>query len=973
MKKTWKVVISLLVLLLFITINTANAAYFNYYNPRGSVWGLAGTENQGRLDVLLPVSSNSDNLFYTDLQGGYAQDDASYGSVGAGLRKLINDSAIYGGYLFVDRDESNLHNEFTVLSPGAEALFTSWDFRLNGYFPLNQRKKIMEFFPSQQTAGCGDCGMNCSDSQFIVFSGHQQFEHRFAELEEAGPGTDGEVGYTFHHLNNTQFHAGIYYFNYNGANSNTHIFNGVSTAKNITGIEGRLEMPVNPHWAVTVESSYDNYQHFAVVGGLRLNLFGIAPAKPYSDLHDQMVAPITRNIGSLATGSGIPTIKKEKDEGLFLERDNIYFFTSQGGSVFVNNAVSGTFENPLRNDQFSQPVINQIGPNANLYFNSGTYVIMGAGTPPNAQINIPFGDSIYGRSLDFKSSAIGNARPTLLGSMNLFQGNNTLDSIQLINSATSSGITNLNLLALNIQNAPNVFLCNDNINATATVNGDLQTGISNLATGINANNSQVTIQNSTISADAVVTGIIAQTGGVAGGLNFAAGIGGNSTLAASANFIGNSFTILNSTINGSVSAGEDDWKSLATGIGSNAANGGSTNFSGNSFIINNSTISSNAATNILGITTGNNTAIGIGNTNHSGTTDFANNTFSIQNSQVSDTASVSGVDGGVNNAVGIGMDGSTDFIGNHFNLTNTILSSTATVANNNFIGINQTLGIGITEFGNNFSNNIFNLTDSKINATASVSGDDSGFSNQAMGIGNNSSVAFNNNTFNLVGSTISVNALVGGDNTSSFNGNTAIGMGGFSDISSSNNTFNLTNSSVSAISSVAGNNSSANLAIGAGDLLGSNFRGNTFNLTNTTVNADALVGSNNTVLNIAVGMGDNPFTFGFTNNTFNLTNSTINTTASVNGNNLGSNQALGVNLIHGGNTATINQSIINTLANVGGTNSGSNGARGLAATGVGDSINIANSIVNTTASTSNSAIGFTGTVNSINTQYNTSP
>lgn len=973
MKKELDISIPLLMTILYMTANNANAIY---YNPRISIWGLAGQQDQARGDLLFPLFGDN-NLVYLDLQGSYTRannsDNANYAGIGAGFRKLYN-SRVYGAYLFFDRDETQLHNVFNVLSPGAEAFFQDWDFRINGYFPINRHSKTVSFFPSEQ--GCDDCGNNISNSQFVVFTGHQQFENRFSVLEKAGPGADTEVGYTFHRLSNAQLHAGVYYFNFN----NTNNFNNSHNKNNITGVEGRLEVPVNPNWAVTVESSYDNYQYGTIMGGLRFNLFAPSETNSY-DMRSHMVDPIPRNLGSLKMGSGISTVKATKNDGLFVTRDNIYFFTSEGGSAFVDPSQSGTFENPLKNDQFSQTVVNAIGNNANFYFNPGTYLIMGAGTTPNAQINLLAGDSIYGRNAGYQSSAIGNVRPTLLGRINLLQGNNTIDSTQLINSEIQAGNADLDLIALSIQNASNVFLCNNNINATATVNGDLQGGFSNTATGINANNSQVVIKNSSITANAVVNGTIIYAGSL-GGSNFAAGIGEISTAGASVNFNGNNFTILNSSVNASVSAGTADGDNFATGIGGNAGdNGRSANFSGNSFVIENSIISAIANTSSIGFSTGDNSAVGIGNVKHFGTADFTNNTFTIQNSQISGIASTSGDnDGGVNTSIGIGGWGSLDFINNNFNVTNTTITSIATVSGNNntTIGINEALGIGNAEFGNNFNNNIFNLTNSTVNVMALVSGTNSGFENVALGIGNIFSTAFNNNTFNLAGSTVNANASVSGDNNSTINGNEAIGIGGFAAISFANNTFNLTdNSRVRAISSVGGNNNFFNLAIGIGSLLGNNFNSNTFNLTNSAVSADATVSSNNSVFNAAIGMGVGPFTAGFTNNSFNISNSALSSTALVNGNNSGSNQAFGVTLSTGGNTATINQSTINTFAAVSGMNNGSNSATGVAATGVIDSITINNSVANTTASASgpgtNTATGHVGNVISSNTTYNTLP
>src|SRR6516162_6868519 len=93
-------------------------AYLNDY-PRLYLWGLAGAKELGRADLLLPIFENNCSLFYTDFQGKLATDNASLMSGGLGYRG-IKGNRIYGGYLFLDRNYSEDHNQFYVLSPGLE-------------------------------------------------------------------------------------------------------------------------------------------------------------------------------------------------------------------------------------------------------------------------------------------------------------------------------------------------------------------------------------------------------------------------------------------------------------------------------------------------------------------------------------------------------------------------------------------------------------------------------------------------------------------------------------------------------------------------------------------------------------------------------------------------------------------------------------------------------------------------------------
>ncbi|CAN5221639.1 hypothetical protein BH10PSE19_BH10PSE19_22610 [soil metagenome] len=662
------------------TATLASSVQAAYYQPRASIWALAGTENQGQLDGLLPLTGNASNLFYADMQGKVGEEGAWYGGLGGGYRQLINDTGIYGGYIFVDRNESKQHNQYWVVSPGLEFLLPTGDLRLNGYFPLNKRHKLRTFFPSQQ----GDC-------HFIQFRGHQQFEHQFSLFENVGSGVDAEVGHTFPRLHNTKLYGGIYYFN---IHPNTH-------SNNITGLEARIEVPVNPRWAVDLKSSYDNYQHGAVVVGLRFNLGG---STSHDDMHAHMMDAIPRNLGSLHMGSGIPIVESKRDNGLVLQRSNIYFITSQGGSTFVDPTQSGTFENPLSNDQFSQPVVNQIGSHANYYFNSGTYLIMESGKTPNAQINLPLGDSIYGRgAADFQCPATGNERPLLLGGIDLAQGNNTIDSIRLINSKIDSTGLGTHISAMNIQHVSNVVISNTDIQAIAGEAGNLASHANNFATGIYANNSQVSLLNSTISATALVEGSNS-------GFNFATGIGGNSGAGDTVNFCGNKFMLLHSSVNGSaVVKIVNNNVNFANGIGENAIGNGPANFNGNQFTLLSSSVSSTAS--VMEVNNNVNFATGIGE-NYIGTgpANFNGNQFTLLSSNVRGVASVTGINNNANFAAGIGENyigtGSANFNGNTFRLFNSRVRGIAEVigVNNN---ANLAVDIGKNSIGNNSAALVF--------------------------------------------------------------------------------------------------------------------------------------------------------------------------------------------------------------------------------------------------------------------------
>lgn len=957
MQKARKVSLLILSVLSTLQFTKAQAAY--YYTPRATVWGLAGTQTQARGDVLLPLLSNCDNILYVDAQGDYARDQGNFAGIGLGARKVINNAAVIGGYLFLDRDESKNNNFFTILSPGVEAFFPSWDVRATGYFPVQRHSKSFLYFPSQ-----------FGNFSFITFSGHTQFEPLFSLNEDAGRGGDAEIGYTFHRLHNTQLHGGVYYFNYN------HHAQRILTTKNVTGFEGRLEVPVNPMWALTAMGTYDNYQHGTIVGGLRFNFLG---SRKLCDLRYYMIEPVPRNMAGLHTGSGIPivnTIRQVGGEGTgpgpgpapIPVRDNIYFYTSTGGSAFVDRQTSGTADNPLSADQFTDPVINAIGPNAFYYFNPGSYPIGGSGT--NGQVNLLLGDSLFGRTVGWQAPASGAQRAQLLGGINILagSGNNKLDSVQILNNAVNPAL-GTTFTALTVQNANNIFVTNsviqatgtDNttngsqviamnllnatnvsisagstIIATATENGSLGSATTtpfNLAAGVYANNSVVSISDSAISAKAAVVGDN-------NGLNFSTAIGGNAPFGSAllkngsktaaptdANFANNTFTLTNCDISSAATvANTNNLYSIATSIGGNAGfiPGGalfSAEFNNNFFQLTNCNITTNATN---GINIGINYAAGIGGNNPGGASaNFKDNTFILHNCNVKSTARVNGDNTGGNNlATGIGSNNSgntADFIHNNFRiLDGSIVNATAfTGGNNRLFNYAVAIGLNAETLPAQFTQNTFTLDNSTLNATATVIGQNltvSNSSNVATGIGINNDfvniASFDTNIFSITNCNINVNAEVDGNTSGT---NLASGIGG-------NSTF-------------------------AGG--GVNFTTNMLTLTNSQITVNTILEGDNTSQNIATGIGNAApgSSFTFSQNTVSITGGNLVVASTMRGDtftNSGKNGAFGINLNGDNNAVTSDNFTFGVTSIIEGTNGAgaSNVAGGVGVGGTNSSASI---------------------------------
>jgi hypothetical protein len=781
------------------------------FMPRATGWGLGGRREVGLGDGMLPLVGNNNWIFYTDGQGKYATDTNWYGGLGSGVRKVFQNAHILGAYVFFDRSEYKntdlSSSNFWTVNPGIESLGNLWDFRINGYIPISSQDVNVGTVFADQTSPSG--------TGHTI--GHQLFNQMVTTFNDIGPGIDGEIGLLVPGIP-LRTYVGGYHFS-------------IQNSDDINGVSGRLEYAFSHNIAFIAADTYDNQVHNSVEVGLRLTLGGIPDDQSGKDIQRRLMDPIPRNLSTLSQGASVPVVTRQtlvNNGQYFVEIDGIYFFTTTDGMTFdpaqgTNNC---TFEHPCSEPSFTQTTVNDINgftPNAKLFFSPGTYSDFGG------QISINGGQSLFGRTPDYSAPAQGNERALFLGGMSLLSGNNQLDSIRILNSATDNTGAGSQLIALNIQNAPNVTLSNDDIQAQVTETANL-TG-NNLATGIYANNSQVLVQSSSIGATALVEG-------------------------------------------------NDSQANMATGIGGNSVNGGNANFSNNTFALSDSTVSATGT--VAGNNAGINYVTGIGGNSFNSTANFTGNTFTLSNTNVTDTATVGGSNSGVNFVTGIGGNsagGSSVFTGNTFTLTDSTVSSTAIVEEDNTRD-NFAAGIG----GNNvnqggfvsFNDNNFMLSNSSVSGTASVGGNNT--TNFATGIGGNAengTADFIGNTFTLTSSNVSGTASVGGDNNGN---NIADGIGGNATAGTSdfsNNTFTISDSILNATALVSGINNGNNQATG----VNVDGAGNTVTIDPSTINVLAQVVGNNAGTNTATGLNVG------TASTIDISNSTVNVTAQANGTN----------------------------------------------------------------------------------------
>lgn len=393
--------------------------FFPAMTPRFTLAGGTGDFSYTHGDFMAALFGSNNGIAFIDAQGKFGHDNAWFGSLGLGAREIIDNKSILGVYIFGDRSESGNNNLFWDVSPGIEWMNNVWDAHINGYFPVGDTQRNSGLYYGDQIG----------ISKYVSFSGHAEYDALFRVGESVGTGVDSEVGYTIPHTNRLRVFVGGYYFDPRNAE---HILGGLAG----------IQVQMSQHVLVRVDDSYDNDHHNTFMASLILRFGG--PSKTGTpDIHDRLLDPIPRNLGSRRTGMAIPskqTASVVNHGGTLKEHGDIWFF-SPNGQPFnpALGANQGTINNPLAGSSFTQGTVNSIHgltAGALLYFKPGDYPINNSlGTNGN-RIQFFNGQSLYGRTSDYSLPASSSNRPLFTGGFNV-TGHNTLSDFNLTGTGTS--------------------------------------------------------------------------------------------------------------------------------------------------------------------------------------------------------------------------------------------------------------------------------------------------------------------------------------------------------------------------------------------------------------------------------------------------------------------------------------------------------------------------------------------------------
>lgn len=445
------------------------------YMPRVYLAGYAGSNLLGQGDAIAPVflTANS-NLF---LYGRGRYDDANQPwenstwavNLGLGYRQIIANSIILGGYVLGDYAHATSGKSFRSIDPGVELLGNIWDVRVNGFIPISDKRWVDQGWADE-----------FGDYRYVEFKGHTQYDHWYQYYQEIGWGGNAEVGLklfsVFHTL--VKGYLSGYYFSMQHNDA-------------VRGAGARVTISPTGYLELSLNDAYDNYAHNVFVAGAKVSIYDLfnnnSSSKVLTNLHHRLFEPIENTQSAIDYGSNIPVTRSDnpEDQGKYTETTNIWFFRDDNATTGVGTtAGDGTFEHPFGADDFNLDVLaklNKEAPNAKLYFSPGQYLT--STLPFAVTVGLYKGQSMWGRTADYKEPAVGNNRAMFNGALSL-SGNNTLDSIR-VNDTNGTAIT------VNTK-AQNNNLSNDDIFE------QVQDGT---AFGIYMeNNSSITVDNSVVTA-----------------------------------------------------------------------------------------------------------------------------------------------------------------------------------------------------------------------------------------------------------------------------------------------------------------------------------------------------------------------------------------------------------------------------------------------------------------------------------------
>lgn len=475
----------------------------------------------GSIQDLLPILGTPTKILYLDEEYKVASMSEYFLGFGSGARFMEaigkNNEIIVGG--FADATyQKTIEASTWYFNPGLELFTINQNIIAQFYYPFTAKQIYASTLASNMPSTIDN--QNEID-QYTSRIGHNIFDTEGQLVQEFARGFEVELDQYEPIFLNTWFSIGGYYFDF-------------PSAQAITGVEVNLELRMvynqEDDFAINVQENYDSQDHNQVTLGL-IYRFGGHHDEHYHKLANRMEEIPNHHIARPGHAIVAPSSSVFVPSGIpqsIVSSSNWYFSatgTDQGTNISLANC---TNENPCKTlTQDIADGIQTINPNASLYFSTGTYNLPNNPNVNNASVVLMNdGQKIFGRTLNWESTATGSARPLINGA--LFWGDNSgnvtkrnssgsIDSMQINNSnvlipASVSGFNSTSIAAIALGATNKLTINNTAITAFSNTAASQAIGSWTL-------NGALNVTSSSVSATAAGNGIVSSNEYYAYGLH----------------------------------------------------------------------------------------------------------------------------------------------------------------------------------------------------------------------------------------------------------------------------------------------------------------------------------------------------------------------------------------------------------------------------------------------------------------------
>lgn len=476
---------------------------------------LGSKRTLGEGSLFLPLAQSARTLFFGDIRMRFDDAESHEANVGLGIRHMLDSGWNIGGYSYFDRRQTGYDNTFNQITLGAEALGHDVDLRVNGYWAIGERKRVVDSLNMAEISG----------TSVMVRGGEERAMSGFdAEVGWRAPVFDAEAAQQL------RFYAGGYRFTGDGVDD-------------VSGPRVRVDYTMNElpflwegsRLSFGAEWQHDDPRGSQAFAGIRLRIPLQQEAAPsrLTAQERRMTDPLIRDIDVVtqAGAFGAPEAATRTASGQTLTVLNSA--TTNGAALPGLVAAAGANSTVILSGTFTTNLTTTLQTGQTLTGGEGLQVMTASGrtatlrgggatingSPGAADGTINMGndstlsgltindtDSTNVNSLAVRADGVSNAR--IIGNTITATGGNSTTRAVIITGGSNDILVKGNTLTAESSGtvASTIFVSA----SSATI---VDNRLTQIHAGINSMNGHTRLQNATINSGSTGNTVVSSTGG----------------------------------------------------------------------------------------------------------------------------------------------------------------------------------------------------------------------------------------------------------------------------------------------------------------------------------------------------------------------------------------------------------------------------------------------------------------------------